>query len=378
MKKNYAFTFIISICFTILTFSCSKSDDSENYVPVAPESPVTVDLTTVPYQKLSEYKFFEGELKNLEPALNVLPFEPASSLFSDYAHKKRFIWMPKGKKATYNGDGKILELPVGAVLIKSFYYDNVQPAGGTKIIETRLMIKRENSWLFANYIWNEEQTEAYYNMNGAYIDLQWKDENNVIKGTEYRVPSGEQCIVCHKSTQVENNQVITTYIPIGIKPQNLNTTYNYETGSKNQLLKWIEQGYLTNNFSLPTAENSTIDYSDTSKSLDRRMRSYVDINCAHCHSDERHCEYRPMRFAYSETANNNTNIGVCVNTHDMQGFPSSLSKIITPSKPDRSMLYFRINTTDEAVRMPLHGRTMLHNEGITLVNQWINTIEQCD
>jgi hypothetical protein len=34
--------------------------------------------------------------------------------------------MPVGTKATYNGDGNILELPVGAVLIKTFYYDNVQ------------------------------------------------------------------------------------------------------------------------------------------------------------------------------------------------------------------------------------------------------------
>jgi hypothetical protein len=35
--------------------------------------------------KLSDYKFFEGALKNQNPALNVVPYEPASSLFTDYA-----------------------------------------------------------------------------------------------------------------------------------------------------------------------------------------------------------------------------------------------------------------------------------------------------
>jgi len=35
--------------------------------------------------------------------------------------------------------------------------------------------------------------------------------------------------------------------PIGIKPQNLNNNYNYTSGTKNQLSKWIEFGYLENN-----------------------------------------------------------------------------------------------------------------------------------
>jgi hypothetical protein len=50
--------------------------------------------------------------------------------------------MPKGTKATYNGDTKVLELPVGAVFIKTFYYDNVLPNNTTRIIETRLMIQK--------------------------------------------------------------------------------------------------------------------------------------------------------------------------------------------------------------------------------------------
>jgi len=377
MKKHYPSLSLLFIAFIFVVFSCSKSEDPI-YIPVAPVSPVTVDLTKVPYEKLSEYQFFEGELKDQIPALDVLPFEPASSLFTDYAQKKRFVWIPKGKKATYKTDGTVLELPVGSALIKTFYYNKVQPSNTTRIIETRVMIRKSTGWIFANYVWNEDQTEAINDLNGSFTPIEWKNDNNVIKSTNYRIPSEEQCIVCHKITQTVNGVDAAINVPIGIKPQNLNTNYNYDTGAKNQLTAWIEKGYLENNFSLPTSENSTVDYKDASKSLDARARSYVDINCAHCHQDNRICYYRPMRFAFNETAGNRTNMGVCVNTADMQGFSPSLGKIVTPGNKNRSMMYYRLNTTNPTYRMPLHGRTVIHDEGIALIEAWINSLAPCN
>ena len=372
---------MISVFVVVLSvvISCTQFDDTTEYTPV---SPVQVDLTLVPYPVLSDYHFFEGDMKDQIPALNVLPYKPASSLFSDYAHKKRFVWMPPGLSATYNSYSTTLELPVGAALIKTFYYDNVQnvtPVGATRIVETRIMIRKATGWIFANYVWNAAQTEAYYDLNGSFTPITWIDENNVEKTVNYRIPNDAQCIVCHKKREIINGASVETYVPIGIKPQNLNFGYTYSTTARNQLSKWIEQGYLLNNFTFPTVANSTINYEDTSKPLLLRARSYVDINCAHCHQDDRHCDYRPMRFAFTETANNPTNMGVCVETQDMQDFPSSLSKIVTPGNINRSMMYYRLNTTDEAIRMPLHGRTIIHEEGIALIQAWINSLPgTCD
>lgn len=373
MKKNYLQALATLLIVTIFT-SCSDKDDE--YTPV---SPVVVDLTQVPYPKLSDYKFFEGEMKDLTPALNVIPYEPSSVLFSDYAHKKRFVWMPAGVKATFDADNKILNLPVGSALIKNFYYDNVQPENITKIIETRIMIRKESGWIFADYVWNADQTEAFLDLAGSYVPISWKDENDVVRSVNYRIPSEVQCIVCHKERIEIPGGEVTTHIPIGIKPQNLNFNYNYGTESKNQLTKWIEQGYLEGNFTFPTAENTVVNYDDTSKPLEQRVRAYFDINCAHCHAQDRHCDYRPMRFAYSETggANGHTNMGVCVPTSDMQDFPTAYSSIIKPGNVDRSMLYYRINTTDESYRMPLHGRTLIHEEGVALIEEWINSLTGC-
>ena len=288
--------------------------------------------------------------------------------------------MPIGVKATYNGDSNVLELPVGAALIKTFYYEKVQPSNTTRIIETRIMIRKATGWIFANYVWNAAQTEAFLDLSGSFVNISWKDESDIVKTTDYRIPSEVQCIICHKNTQEVGGVSQTIHVPIGIKPQNLNFNYTYGTSSQNQLTKWIEQGYLENSFTLPTESNTVIDYNDTSKSLEKRARSYVDINCAHCHQNGKHCDYRPMRFAFSETGNVNglTNMGVCVDTQDMQDFAPALSKIVTPGNVNRSMLYYRLNTTNEAYRMPLHGRTVIHEEGLTLIGQWINSLTPCD
>lgn len=365
MKKYYAVV-VSLIAFTSIIISCSKSDE-ETYTEV---SPVRVDLTQVPYAKLSDYGFFEGPMKNQKPALDVLIYEPASSLFTDYAHKKRFVWMPKGTKATYSNDGTILNLPVGAALIKNFYYDNVQnitPVGATRIIETRIMIKKSTGWIFAEYVWNADQTEAFLDMAGSNTTVEWKDENNIIRTVDnYRIPSDQQCMTCHKFNEQP--------IPIGIKPQNLNHNFSYTTGAKNQLAKWIEVGYLENN--LPQSMTSTVNYEDASQPLEMRVRSYLDINCAHCHQTNSHCDYRPMRFAFSETANL-SNMGVCIDTQDMADFPPALSKIVNPNNINRSMLYYRLNTDNESFRMPLLGRTEIHTEGVALIEQWINSLSTC-
>ena len=362
MKKYYALAFSLLLATTII-ISCSKSDDEE-YIPV---SPVVVDLTQVPYQKLSDYHFFEGEIKNLVPSLNVLPYEPASGLFTDYALKKRFVWMPVGSKATYTADNKILNFPVGTVLIKTFYYNTIQPNNTTKIIETRLMILKSDGWKFYEYLWNDDQSDALLVNgvdfeNGGSVNLTFKKPNDEIVTIDYRIPSEPECYACHKINEIRT--------PIGLKPQNLNYTYNYGTSSKNQLLKLKEQGYLE---SYPSSIVSNVDYHDATKPLETRVRSYLDANCAHCHQDLGRCDYRALRLGYGATVNQ-TMMGVCVTADEV--ISPTLQKIISPGNSNKSIMVYRISTNDESERMPLLGRTIIHDEGVALIEEWINSLNQ--
>ena len=359
MKKKYL-VFALSILFSGFYMSCSDKDE---YTPV---SPVTVDLTLVPYSKLSDYKFFEGDIKDQIPSLNVIPYEPASSLFTDYASKKRFIWMPNGVKANYVADNKILDFPVGTVLIKTFYYTTIQPNNSTKIIETRLMIRKADKWHFYEYLWNDAQTEADLVSgddfaNGSSKTITFKKPNNEIITTDYRIPSDAECFACHKINE--------TGTPIGVKPQNLNHNHQYGTNNKNILAKLVQQGYLN---SYPSNIASTIDYHDLTQPLDLRLRSYLDANCAHCHQDEARCFYRPIRLPFSQS-NTDSNIGICIVAVEPI---NNLQKIISPGNYNKSIMHYRISTNDESERMPLLGRTIVHDEGVALLKEWISSLTQ--
>lgn len=368
--KKYFFLAVLATVFALGIYSCSSNSD-EDYVTISnkvkpePTGPIVIDFTQVPYPKLSDYHFFVGPLKNLTPGYKVIAYEPASPLFTDYAHKKRFIWMPPGVKANYVADGKILDFPVGTVLMKSFYYTTIQPGNQTKIIETRLMVRRNDGWKFYEYLWNDEQTEANLVSgvdftNGSSKNITFTKPSGEVITTDYRIPSDAECFACHKI-----NEVAT---PIGVKPQNLNHTFAYSNGSRNILRRLVEQGYLT---SYPANIVSTIDYTDVNQPLALRARSYLDANCSHCHQDQARCYYRAIRLPFSQT-NVDTNLGICVLADEQ--ISSTLQKIISPGNYNKSVLNYRISSNDESVRMPLLGRTIVHDEGVALIQQWIASL----
>ena len=354
---------LLIIGLSSLQFSCSSSSEEE-YIPVV-ISPVKVDLTTVPYEKLSDYNFFSGNINNLIPEVGVIPYRPTSELFTDYAEKKRFIWLPAGKKATYVNDGSILNLPIGAALIKNFYYNKVQPNNTTVLLETRIMIRKSDGWIFAEYVWNEEQTDAYLQTNSSQKLISWKDESNIIRTVTYKIPSTvTDCKRCHGS--INNNLVH----PLAIKPQNLNSTFNYNTGSKNQLRKLIEVGYLENN--LPNYIESVVDYKDISKPLEIRVRSYFDSNCAHCHVDGGEANSFELRFAFNQTTSQE-NMGISVQAqHQLTGYDG---RIIYRGNYSQSILHYRINTeTDNFYIMPPLGRSLRDEKATKLVEDWISSL----
>lgn len=332
-------------------------------VTVFPVSPVNYDLAAMPYATLSEYNFFEGPMADHSPVYGVLPYEPITPLFSDYAKKKRFIWMPDGSQASYVSDADLIDMPVGTILIKTFSYDNVQPSGGELIIETRVMIKKQEEWVFADYIWNESQDEADFSLDGGFKEVSWL-QNGEERNINYRIPSQSECFTCHKSVAVN--------IPIGVRPQNLNGNYDFADGTQNQLQKWIDFGYLEDN--LPATINTVVDYSDPNQPLDLRVRSYLDINCANCHSEGGHCDYRPLRLAFNESGDPN-NIGICVDPDTpVVGYDGA--KIIDPGSIESSILHFRTSTVAEEYRMPLIGRKLQHQEGVALIEEYINSLTQ--
>ncbi|MCS6819970.1 MAG: hypothetical protein NZ522_08455, partial [Chitinophagales bacterium] len=196
---------------------------------------VALDVAKAPFKNLSDYNFFVGPLKALIPNDRVLPYDLNTPLFTDYAFKERFVYVPEGKSAEYD-TSEVLKLPVGSCLIKNFYYpqDFNKPEAERRILETRLLVHRQNGWEALEYTWNEEQTEATLNNIGGIKTVSWKHYDGSVKTTDYIIPTKNQCKGCHWY----NNAIR----PIGPKIRNLNKEFSYSDGKENQLVRWHKMG----------------------------------------------------------------------------------------------------------------------------------------
>lgn len=380
-QKGYSLL-INTLFLSFVLFAFSSCEENDDYTPMeeqeeiidddmdddddmGTDSTLSIDINATPFDTLAEYGFFEGTMADLNPVNGVLEYSLINKLFSDYSIKKRFVWMPEGVTGAFDGDDSLIDMPVGTILIKNFYYDNVMPTNDRRIIETRLLIHKNTGWEFADYVWNDNQTAAVYNLDGSTVPISW-ELNGEMRTVDYRIPNAGECQTCHKSGD--------TSIPIGPKPQNLNMMMAYADGSSlNQLEKWVETGYLQ---SFPDTVEALVSWTNESAPLESRVRGYFEVNCAHCHIDNGHCSYRPIRLNYTESSDPE-NIGICVVPEEDLG--NGLTRIIDPGNINRSTLFYRLNTTAEEVRMPLLGRTLIHDEAITLIEDYINELTQiCD
>lgn len=308
---------------------------------------------------LSEYGLFEGPLSELKPVEHLIPYDLNTPLFSDYAQKLRFVWIPKGQKATVQKDGS-LEYPSGSILVKNFFYEK---DGKRNILETRLLIKYKNEWVALPYVWNKEQTDAKLEVAGETIPTSFEHEGENIS-FNYSVPNKNQCKSCHNL----DNQLV----PIGPKISNLNKAYQYVEGSFNQLDYWKEQEIL--DFQRKEQTPVLAIWNDTSQPIAHRAKAYLEVNCGHCHHPKGPANTSGL-FLQQEVTNP-TQWGIC-KTPVAAGRGSGGRKYaIQPGQPDASFLLYRMDSDDPGIMMPEVGRKLIHKEAVELIRTWISSMEQ--
>jgi len=317
-----------------------------------------------PARMLSAYGLFSNPA-NQEPADRVLPYDLQVPLFTDYAEKYRFVYVPSSMSATYN-DTEAFDFPVGSVLVKTFAYpaDLRAPDVGVKLIETRLLIHQAGGWAAWAYVWNEDQTDAALKVAGKVVPVSFTDKGGVVQSINYVVPNKNQCKGCHSF-----ERAVT---PIGPKARNLNKVKDYGADSINQLTKWQDLGILSG---IPAGHMPpslpTID--DINAPLDNRARAYLDINCAHCHRAEGPGSTSGLFLTYGES--NPTTWGYKKRPVAAGRGSGGLTYDVAPGDADGSIFLFRMESTDPGVMMPEVGRTMVHAEGMALIRDWINQLK---
>lgn len=325
-----------------------------------------VNVPAEPHKQLSAYGFFEGELSALQAVDGVLPYDLNSPLFSDYSHKSRFVWMPEGLAVDFNTE-HIMDWPTGAVLIKNFYYHNDETdlSKGKRLIETRLLVNRGEEWDAYGYIWNDEQTDAIYDVIGDIKEVNWVNAEGKEMKLDYIIPNKNQCKGCH----AYDNKLK----PIGPKARNLNKDFAYADGSKNQLAKWAETGYLINYDATVNHPSVAVWDDGESYSLHDRSLAYLDINCGHCHNPKGAGNTSGLTLLASSELG--IKLGVYKATVSAGGGTGGHHYSIVPGNPEESIMVYRMNSQDPGAMMPELGRRLVHEEGVNLIASWIREME---
>jgi uncharacterized repeat protein (TIGR03806 family) len=311
-------------------------------------------------EKLSDWHLFVNHKAPLQPNQGVLPYDLNTPLFSDYAAKYRFVWMPPGTSAQYRND-RVFDFPVGAILAKTFAF----PAddGREKLIETRLLVHTKGGWIGLPYVWNENQSEAKLDLVPDPVSVRYRDSSGQKHAFTYFIPNANECRQCH-----ENERVM---LPLGPKARNLNKDYVYPDGTANQLVRWTQAGYLQGTPSPQEAPREAQWDAPRSGTIEERARAYLDSNCAHCHQPGSGAGY--TGFDLRLTSAGLGSLGLCKSPNSA-GRVGNLVYDLVPGKPEDSILVARMESTRPKEMMPQIGRSVVHQEGLALIREWVRSL----
>lgn len=333
----------------------------------APAEPPNLDIDAYPFEKLSEYNFFVGDLVDQVPNTGVVSYTVAAPLWADAAEKGRFFVVPEGASIGFTEQDE-WDFPAGSVFIKSFYFDRDRgPGEDLHIVETRLLVlEADGNWQSYGYIWNDEQTEATQTKAGADVFIDFVDENGDAQEQLYIVPDQNSCESCH---QRDDRTLI-----LGPTTRQMNTDWPIGgpgSAPVNQIDWMAEQGYfggaVPSGSDLPALANPAGD-----ASLDARARAYLHGNCAHCHREGGAGGSSGLKF--SVWIEDPADYGVCKLPAAAGPGAGGRRYDIWPGQPDNSILPFRMASEDPEIKMPELPSLLADDFGVELIEAWISEL----
>lgn len=361
--------------------------------------------------RLDNYGLFQNaEDPTKNPSEFGVPFDLNTILFSDYAVKYRFLFLPpdaggKPQKATYmdHEDCQTLNIyncytatlgyPVGTVFSKTFAF---RKGDSEDVIETRLLIKRQAAdgtpvWVGFSYEWKtgaDGKRYAELKIEGSTHSVSWdyEDEDPNARNAQgqrprytgatdhYSVPSAGACLLCHGGDDREAGTP-----PIGHKIRNLNKTYNYpDVGEMNQLDYLQMKGMLDLPRPVDQLEKlpkwnvpgSTGAAANSAEDVHKRARAFLEVNCLHCHQGAGAAQNSGLNLnSFTEPMGQHN--GICKPPIAAGKGADSGTYDIQPGSANVSILVNRVASTQAGIKMPPLARSVMQAEAVTLLTDWV-------
>lgn len=314
-------------------------------------------------RRLSETGLFAATADQV-PAAGVFEYEINAHHWADYTTSRQWIAVPgQASLGVYDVSdwktGQVADnfrFPHDTVLAKTVTY-RTDPAdvNSTRKLETQLLHRHRDDWNAYNYVWNDDQTDAELQGNVAsQRELKVKDagQPNGFRTQTWHHASRDECLLCH---------IWSANTIHGFKPDQL--ARPDPLGGGNQIDRFVELGILDEE--LPEI-SPVVSPSDASASLEARARSYLDVNCAHCH-----------RRGGGGTAPFVLNRHVPLDQLQIVDAPPSQgtfdlmdARVVAAGDPNRSVLMYRLVKSGRG-HMPQFGPSLIDEDGVRLISHWI-------
>lgn len=326
-------------------------------------------------RKLSETGLF-AHLKNQVPAPGVYPFRINATQWADHAVSEHFVALPETSAVkVYDGFIPIPEvffggqvfLPNQGVLVKTLSMEMVvgNPASQRRL-ETQLLHFDGKTWRPYTYAWNEAQTDADL-VPSAGMDraLTVMDANAPMGKREqtWHFPSRAQCITCHNPW---------VGYALAFNPLQLNQVPGPSGQPEDQIgklkrLGLVELFQANGNKKIESLPSTRLNHSkDAGATLADQARSYLHVNCAHCHQPNAGGT-AAIDLRKTTPVGETKTVGVV----PVQGtFQIPSATILSPRDPYGSTLYYRMAKTGPG-HMPHLGSELVDEKGLGLVHDWI-------
>lgn len=305
----------------------------------------------------------------MTPFNALIPYDVNTPLWSDAALKTRWLAVPNngapyttGEQITFAPTGE-WSFPAGTVFVKHFDLVTNEVSGFTRRLETRLLVRDTLGAVYGvTYKWRANNTDADL-LGGALDENIAITTASGIRTQVWHYPSPAQCLECHTPE--------ASYV-LGVKTRQLNGNHGYPGGATDNQVRTLNRLGLLNpaiNETNITGYAKLVALTNLSASLENRSRSYLDANCAHCHRpngsgptfDARYDILLASQHIINEPA-----------TQGDLGYDNA--QVVKPKDIWRSVLYHRMNTTNDAIKMPTLARNLIDTNAVTVIKDWINSL----
>ncbi len=175
-------------------------------------------------------------------------------------------------------------------------------------------------------------------------------------------PSRQDCVSCHTS---QSGGVL------GLSTRQLNRNLDFPGPvTDNQIRAWNHVGYFHDapaEATIPALEKLA-HHTDTTATLEKRARSYVDANCASCHRPGGAQAFWDARFE-TPLAQQGIVYGAVQNT---LGTPDA--RVVVPQDLLKSIMHRRVNVVG-ANQMPPLARNLVDSDGVAMLAAWIQDLQ---